>query len=45
MHVLGPRNWWLPSWMDRMLPTVHIEADDLAEPVEQLEPVGDYSNA
>jgi RND superfamily putative drug exporter len=44
MHVLGPRNWWLPSWMDRILPTVHIEADDLAEPEGQLEPVSDYSN-
>jgi RND superfamily putative drug exporter len=44
MHVLGPRNWWLPSWMDRILPTVHIESDDLAEPVEDLEQVGEYSN-
>ena len=45
MHVLGPRNWWLPSWMDRILPTFHIEADDLAEPTDQLQPVSDYSNA
>jgi RND superfamily putative drug exporter len=44
MHVLGPRNWWIPSWMDRTLPTLHIEADDLAEPVAQLQPVSDYSN-
>ena len=45
MHVLGPRNWWLPRWMDRILPTFHIESDDLGEPTEQLQPVGDYSNA
>jgi RND superfamily putative drug exporter len=45
MHVLGPRNWWLPSWMDRILPTFHIEAEDLAEPTDQLQPVSDYSNA
>jgi RND superfamily putative drug exporter len=45
MHVLGPRNWWLPRWLDRILPRFHIEADDLAEPVDQLQPVGDYSNA
>ena len=44
MHVLGPRNWWLPSWIDRSLPTLHIEADDLGEPVEQPQPVSDYSN-
>ncbi len=45
MHVLGPRNWWLPSWMDRILPTFHIEGDDLGEPAGELEPVGDYSKA
>ena len=28
MHVLGPRNWWLPHWLDRRLPTLHIEGDD-----------------
>ncbi len=44
MHVLGPRNWWLPSWLDRILPTVHIESDDLAEPVDELEPVSEYSD-
>ncbi|HTW97638.1 MAG TPA: MMPL family transporter [Acidimicrobiales bacterium] len=26
MHVLGGRNWWLPAWLDRRLPTVHIES-------------------
>ncbi len=45
MHVLGPRNWWLPSWIDRALPTLHIEADDVAEPTDRVEPVSDYSNA
>lgn len=29
MHLLGPANWWLPRWLDRVLPTVHVEADDL----------------
>ena len=45
MHVLGPRNWWLPSWLDRILPTFHIEADDLTEPAGELQPVGEHSNA
>ena len=44
MHVLGPRNWWLPAWMDRILPTFHIESDDLAEPAGELQPVGEHSN-
>jgi RND superfamily putative drug exporter len=26
MHVLGPRNWWLPGWLDRRLPHVSVDA-------------------
>jgi RND superfamily putative drug exporter len=26
MELLGDRNWWLPRWLDRILPRVHIEA-------------------
>ena len=39
MTMLGKVNWWLPGWMDRILPRVHIEpgedeiTDDEAEPV------------
>ena len=25
MELLGDRNWWLPKWLDRLLPTVHVE--------------------
>ncbi len=25
MELLGDRNWWLPKWMDRLLPTLHVE--------------------
>ena len=25
MHLFGRGNWWLPAWLDRRLPTVHIE--------------------
>ena len=28
MTVLGPRNWWLPGWLDRLLPHVSVESDD-----------------
>jgi RND superfamily putative drug exporter len=38
MHLLGPRNWWLPGWMDRRLPALHIEADDLILPDPSEEP-------
>jgi RND superfamily putative drug exporter len=25
MELLGDRNWWLPRWLDRLLPTVNVE--------------------
>jgi RND superfamily putative drug exporter len=28
MELLGDRNWWLPRWLDRALPVVHVEATD-----------------
>jgi RND superfamily putative drug exporter len=26
MELLGRANWWIPGWLDRVLPRVHIEA-------------------
>jgi RND superfamily putative drug exporter len=26
MELLGDRNWWMPRWLDRVLPRVHVEA-------------------
>ncbi len=25
MELLGARNWWLPRWLDRLLPTIDVE--------------------
>ena len=25
MELLGDRNWWIPAWLDRVLPRIHIE--------------------
>jgi RND superfamily putative drug exporter len=25
MELLGDRNWWIPKWLDRILPTIHVE--------------------
>jgi RND superfamily putative drug exporter len=30
MHLLGPANWALPGWLDRLLPRLAVEADDHA---------------
>jgi RND superfamily putative drug exporter len=27
MELLGERNWWLPKWLDRILPTLNVEGD------------------
>jgi RND superfamily putative drug exporter len=28
MTLLGPANWWLPGWLDRILPHLSVETDD-----------------
>jgi putative drug exporter of the RND superfamily len=25
MHLLGRANWWLPRWLDRVIPQLHVE--------------------
>jgi RND superfamily putative drug exporter len=38
MELLGDRNWWIPRWLDRILPTVHIEpGDDLDAELRRLD--------
>ena len=28
MELLGDRNWWIPRWLDRVLPTLNVEPSD-----------------
>jgi putative drug exporter of the RND superfamily len=35
MELLGDRNWWLPRWLDRILPKIDVEGH--AEPVAEDE--------
>jgi len=38
MELLGDANWWLPRWLDRALPKVAVEGEDLLlEPEPELE--------
>jgi putative drug exporter of the RND superfamily len=30
MMLLGKANWWFPPWLDRLLPEISVDADDLA---------------
>jgi putative drug exporter of the RND superfamily len=29
MEILGPRNWWMPRWLDRRVPTLGVEVSPL----------------
>jgi RND superfamily putative drug exporter len=37
MELLGDRNWWLPSWLDRLLPRIDAEGRGV-EDVSAAEP-------
>jgi RND superfamily putative drug exporter len=45
MTIFGKANWWLPGWLEKILPTVTIEpgedevADDV-DPNAEKQPVG-----
>ncbi len=30
MELLGARNWWMPSWLDRLLPELRVESAPMA---------------
>jgi RND superfamily putative drug exporter len=32
MAMLGRLNWWMPAWLDRLLPTVDVERSDPSAP-------------
>ncbi len=36
MKLRGDTNWWLPRWLDRMLPTIDIERE-VGLPAPQME--------
>ena len=31
MQLLGSRNWWIPSWLERILPRLEVERVAAAE--------------
>jgi RND superfamily putative drug exporter len=37
MELLGDKNWWLPRWLDRLLPRIDVEGH--AEPAQVVVPV------
>jgi RND superfamily putative drug exporter len=40
MVLLGDANWWLPGWLDRILPNMSLESASDPEVEEEPVPVG-----
>jgi len=40
MHMLGRANWWLPAWLDRHLPRLHVEPAALPPAGPPRQPTG-----
>jgi len=46
MELLGDRNWWMPAWLDRILPNLSVEGpsgshEPMVEPEADIESVPD----
>jgi putative drug exporter of the RND superfamily len=44
MELLGDKNWWMPAWLDRIIPTLDIEgshAHPTAEPIVEPSPTNE----
>ena len=37
MELLGDRNWWLPQWLDQLIPHVAVEGASAAAPLDEVE--------
>ena len=35
MHIIGPANWAMPTWLDRLLPNLSVEVEDDALPTAE----------
>ncbi len=35
MELLGDKNWWLPRWLDRLLPNIDVEGRSAVEPLPE----------
>jgi RND superfamily putative drug exporter len=36
--MFGQANWWFPAWLDRWLPKLSVDADDLVIPAPSPSP-------
>jgi putative drug exporter of the RND superfamily len=45
MELLGERNWWLPKWLDRILPTLNVEGGPTHHDADDVDDVDDADDA
>jgi RND superfamily putative drug exporter len=48
MRLMGDASWWLPRWLDRLLPHLDIEGEQLLPAPEYApgrQPVPEYPSA
>ncbi|MFW5899296.1 MAG: MMPL family transporter, partial [Jiangellaceae bacterium] len=45
MAIFGERTWWLPRWLDRLLPNLDIEGDRLLAKLNHAQPQRDKEHA
>jgi len=38
MELLGEKNWWIPRWLDRILPQIDVEGHSVMDDDELVEP-------
>jgi len=36
MELLGDRNWWLPGWLDRLLPRIQVDGHEAIQEVDDV---------
>jgi putative drug exporter of the RND superfamily len=41
MELLGRKNWWMPRWLDRIVPSIAVEAPPTPKAVEVSDPKGE----
>jgi RND superfamily putative drug exporter len=41
MELLGDKNWWIPKWLDRILPNIEVEGKHHIAPVPASELEGE----
>jgi RND superfamily putative drug exporter len=45
MELLGARNWWIPRWLDRILPQLNVEGPDAAHAGAMAGGIGEVDEA